>query len=292
MEKIYTNKKIIFLGTLVAAAVLVWYLVFYFEARKNLLLTVFDVGQGDAIFIEFPGGTQILIDGGPDEKILSKLGRTLPFWDRSLDLLILTHPHADHVTGLFEVLKRYDIGMVLESGVHHSIPEYDEWRRLIEEKKVKRIVAEAGQVIRIASEAYIRILAPRKSFAGESPKNVHDAMVVAKLYYGASSTLLTGDMEKIIEYQLLFFNPENLDSDVLKVGHHGSKTSTTKEFLQAVSPEVAIISAGRKNRYGHPHQEVINRLHDFGIKILRTDKTGDIRMTSNGMNFLYIRPTD
>lgn len=285
MDYVHVNKKIIFSGTLFALAALVWYLVFYVEARKNLMLTVFNVGQGDAIFIESPGGTQILIDGGPDEKILSKLGRHLPFWDRSIDLLILTHPHADHLTGLLEVLKRYNVGIVLEANVNHSIPEYEEWRRLLKEKQVRVVTAEAGQKIRLAPDAYADILAPRENFFGTSPNNVHDAMVVAKLHYGGATALFMGDAEKIAEYKLMFFEGETIDSDILKVGHHGSKTSTTEEFLRAVSPEFAIISAGRKNRYGHPHQEVVDRLKNFGIPVLRTDEIGDIRMESDGRRF-------
>lgn len=286
MEKIRNNIKLLFLTVLIGIAVLVWYAVFYVEDRKNLLFTVFDVGQGDAIFLEI-GRTQILIDGGPDEKILSKLGRALPFWDRSLDALILTHPHADHLTGLLEVLKRYDVGMVFETKVNHSIPEYEEWHRVLRGKNIQTIIAEAGQKIHISQGAYITILAPRRHFIGESPKNIHDAMIVGKLHYGSRTLLLMGDAEKMLEYQMIFFEGASIDSDVLKVGHHGSKTSTNEEFLRVVSPEIAVISAGRKNRYGHPHQEVIDRLKNFGIQILRTDEKGDIRIISDGKFFFY-----
>src|SRR3989344_4542524 len=119
MEKTRQNIKPIFLVVLTALAVIIWYAVFYFESRQNLIVTFFDIGQGDSIFIEIPGGNQILIDGGPNVAVLSKLGETMPFWDRSIDLVILTHPHADHVDGLVEVLKRFEVDMVLESGVSH-----------------------------------------------------------------------------------------------------------------------------------------------------------------------------
>ncbi|MBI2056395.1 MAG: MBL fold metallo-hydrolase [Candidatus Sungbacteria bacterium] len=286
MEKIRNNIKSVFIATFLGSAALIWYLVFYFEARQNLLFTVFDVGQGDAIFLEL-GGKQILIDGGPDEKILSKLGRRMPFWDRYIDLLILTHPHADHLTGLLEVVKRYDVGMILETKVNYTTPEYEEWRRLLKKKNINIVVAQAGQVVRMAPNAYVDILAPRENFAGGSPGNVHDAMIVAKLHFGASSALLTGDAEKITEYKLVFFEGARLGSDILKVGHHGSKTSTTEDFLRTVSPKIAIISSGRKNRYGHPHQEVIDRLKDFGVHVLRTDEKGDIKMKSDGVKVFY-----
>src|SRR3989338_358503 len=127
--------KIFTLLTLVGAAYLIWSAVFYYEGRQNLLITFFDVGQGDAIFVEDPNGNQILIDGGPGNAILAKLGRTLPFWDRSIDLLVLTHPHADHLDGLLEVLKRYRVDTVIESGIFYSLPEYQEWHDLLKKKK-------------------------------------------------------------------------------------------------------------------------------------------------------------
>jgi len=226
-------------------------------------------------FIEIPNGNQILIDGGPSIRILDKLGGVMPFWDRSLDLIILTHPHADHLDGLLEVLKRYDADMVMETGVNHSLPEYEEWRKLLKEKEIRVITAKRGQRVRLAESAGLDVLMPFKNFSGESPKNIHESMIIAKLYYGLNTALLTGDAEKSLEYQLLFYG-DDLDSDILKVGHHGSKTSTSEEFLKAVSPQVAIISAGRKNRYGHPHQEVIDRIRKAGVQARRTDQNGDI----------------
>ena len=272
------------LGVLIVAVSVIWYTAFYFESRQDLLVNFFDVGQGDAIFIEFPDGNQILIDGGPDKTVLSRLGSTLPFWDRSIDLLILTHPHADHLDGLLEVLKRYKIGMVLESGVLHSIPEYQEWQKLLEEKKVLVVFARAGQKIKIGDDFYFDVLSPFEDMSGQSKKNPHDGTVVTRLVYGENSFLFMGDAEKPIEYRLVWESPLVLDSDVLKVGHHGSKTSSTKEFLEAVTPEVAIIQVGKKNRYGHPTQEVLDRLLAVGAKVLRNDLEGNIRFISNGTN--------
>lgn len=274
------NIKIItFLGFL-ASAIFIWYAVFYFESRQNLRITFFDVGQGDASLVEVPGGTQILTDGGPGRIALSRLGRTLPFWDRSIDLLILTHPHADHLDGLLEIARRYKIGMVIESGVEHSIPEYLEWRELLQEKKIPVVYAHVGQKIS-SGEAKIDILTPLESFEGVSRKNPHDATVVTRLLYGKNSFLFMGDAEKPIEYQLTR-STTKLDSDVLKVGHHGSKTSSSPEFLDRVSPEIAVIQVGRKNRYGHPYQEILDRLTARGATILRNDLDGNIIIESNG----------
>lgn len=266
-------------------AILIWYAVFQVEARGGVLtVDFFDVGQGDGIFIQTPSGNQVLIDGGPDATILSKLGKVMPFWDRSIDVFILTHPHADHLDGALEVLKRYRVGMVLESGVNHSIPEYDEWHELLQAKNIPVHIAKTGEIVNFGDGAHFDIYFPQESFVDSSPKNVHNAMLVGRLVYASSSILFMGDAEKSLEYQLLWRKSDfhSLNSNILKVGHHGSKTSTTDEFLQAVSPQFAVISAGRKNRYGHPHQEVIDRLNQFGIKIFRTDLDGDVHFVSDG----------
>ena len=287
MTKFKKNLKWYFLGVLAFSCAFIWYAVFYVEAHQGLLsVHFFDIGQGDAIFVEAPNGNQILVDGGPDNTVLAKLGEVMPFWDRSIDLLVLSHPHADHLDGLVEVVKRYDIGTVLESGVNHAIPEYAEWHKLLREKNVLVVVAQSGQRIAISDGAYLDILSPFENFVGVSPKNVHDATVVSRLVYASTSVLLMGDAEEKLEYQLLhsaFFSV--LNSDVLKVGHHGSKTSTSEEFLRAVLPEIAVIQVGRKNRYGHPYQGVIDRLMAFGVRIFRNDLDGDILLQSDGVRF-------
>lgn len=290
MQSIRKNAEAYFFIGLALLAGIIWYAVFTVEAQAGkLLFAVLDVGQGDAIFIQTENNMQVFIDGGPNDRALAKLGRIMPFWDRSLDLVILTHPHADHLDGLVEVLKRYNVEMVLETGVNHSIPEYEEWRQLLDDKDIKVVIAKAGQRVHLSETAYLDILTPFENFVGESPSNIHNAMIVAKLVHGSATALLMGDAEKLIEYRLLFELPEILDSDILKVGHHGSKTSTTGEFLGAVSPEIAVIQAGRKNRYGHPHQEVLDRLNALEIKIFRTDQDGDINFLSEGGIFSKMR---
>ncbi len=285
MEKYLKNIKTILLLALVASSAVVWYAVLYYESRQDLMVTFFDIGQGDAIFIEVPGGNQVLIDGGPNDAILAKLGRVLPFWDRTVDLLILTHPHADHLAGLLEVLKRYEVGMVMESGVNHSIAEYKEWRSILQKKAVPVVIAKTGQKVRLSRSSYIDVFTPFESFEGESPKNIHEATVVSKLVYASTTVLLMGDAERSIEYRLLFSGID-IDADILKVGHHGSKTSTSEEFLAAVSPRIAVIQSGKKNRFGHPYQEVLERLKAIGAEILRNDLRGDIQLKSDGVSFI------
>lgn len=264
----------------------VWSAVFWIEAhRGRLFLHVLDVGQGDAILIEAPNGNQVLVDGGPDETILTRLAEVMPFWDRSIDLILLTHPHADHLDGLLAVLRRYEVGMVLESGVNHSIPEYAEWHELIRQQGIPLQRAGRGQAVRLGGGAELRVLTPFRSFANTSPRNIHDAAVVAKLAFASSTALLTADAESSLERALIAAR-DNLRAEVLKVGHHGSKTSTSAGFLAAVRPRLAAVSAGRKNRYGHPTQEVLDRLASAGVTVFRTDREGTITFVSDGRAFL------
>lgn len=285
MEETKIFKKLFPVGLLILAVAFIWYLVFYFTAHRNLAVAFFDVGQGDSVFIESANGHQILVDGGPDRTILSKLGRELPFWDRTLDLLILTHPHADHLDGLIDVLQKYKVDAILEPGVEYPTADYQEWKKVLRGKKVPVITARAGQRVELSQGAEIEIIYPLDDFSGASLKNPHDANIVTRLTYGQASVLLMGDAEKLAEYQLMFQTPEKLPSRILKIGHHGSKTSSSEEFLRAVSPELAVISVGAKNRYGHPHQETLDMLGKLGLKYFRTDLDGDVKIESDGNNF-------
>lgn len=277
-----------FLIALAACSAAIWYAVFLLDDHRDLRITVFDIGQGDSIFIEAENGNQVLIDGGPSSAVLGKLGSAMPLGDRSIDLILLTHPHVDHVGGLIEVLKRYDVGMVIESGANYSTSEYREWHAMLEQKHIPVVIARAGQKIRLSPKAALDILTPFQSFENISLKNAHDSMVVSKLTYASSSVMLTGDAEKYLEFRLLLSGAD-LKSDILKVGHHGSKTSTTADFVAAVSPRYAVISVGRKNRYGHPTQQTLDTLAKFNITILRTDLDGDIEFVSDGRKFERVR---
>jgi competence protein ComEC len=280
MQKYLCNLNILFVLMLAAITAVIWYSVFYFESRQNLVVTFFDVGQGDAIFIEAPNGNQILVDGGPNDRILSKLGSTLPFWDRSIDLVVLTHPDKDHLAGLVDVLGRYKIGTVLWTGVEHSSVEYQEWVRLLEEREVSVVIAERGKRVDAGRGVHFDILAPFDDWRGRTAKKINDTGIVGRLQYGNNSILLTGDISKSVERRLIFTSV--LDADVLKVAHHGSKTSSAEEFINAVSPDTVVIQVGRNNRYGHPTQEVLDRLAALDTVIFRSDVDGDIRFVSDG----------
>ena len=273
------NKKLVWviLGVLVEVNVLAWVVVRELSSL-NLEVVFFDVGQGDSIFIETSSGFQVLIDGGPDLTVLEKLGEEMSFYDRTIDLLILTHPDRDHLFGLLEVLKRYEIKNILWTGIVKDTAEWKEWKRLIGEEGANIIIAEAGQEIILSENIYLSILYPFESLEGQETKYTNDTSIVAELVFNNVSFLFTGDISKKIEKQL------SIDSDVLKIAHHGSKTSSCLEFLEIVSPEFAVISVG-ENRWGHPNPETLANLEEFGIDILITKELGDVKIVSDGNNF-------
>lgn len=245
--------------------------------QDRLKVYFFNIGQGDSIFIETQNNKQILIDGGPDKKVIQKLSKVMPFWDRTIDLIILTHPQNDHMIGLLEVLKRYKVAGIVETGVFCEKIDCLIWEELKEKEKAKIIKANIGQKIILDKNTEILILYPFENLSKKVITKLNNTSVVAKLIYGSHSILLTGDIEKQVEEKLIL-SGVNLKSEYLKIAHHGSKTSTTEEFLNMVSPKEAVISLGL-NRYGHPNKEVIDLLEEKSIKYYRTDKNGDILIT-------------
>ncbi|TSC94223.1 MAG: hypothetical protein CEN87_574 [Parcubacteria group bacterium Licking1014_1] len=279
------NKYLLFLaGFLLLLNIFAWKEIFDLAGSNNLKVYFLDVGQGDSFFIETPQFHQILIDGGPDSTIVKKLQDLMPPQDRSIDLVILTHPEKDHMQGLIEVLQRYKINYILWTGVARDISEYQKWIEVLTEEQkqgAEIITAYSGQSVK-AGSASIDILYPFENLSGKELKNSNDSSVVFRLVFGENEFLFTGDITNKTEEGFLS-NSFNLQSDVLKVSHHGSKYSTSEDFLKSVNPEIAVISVG-KNSYGHPTSEVLQRLEDFGIKVLRTDKDGDIEIVSDGEN--------
>lgn len=256
------------------------------EDRGRVLTVAFlDIGQGDAIFIEAPTGNQLLIDGGPGKSILRELSKVMPFYDRSIDVMIASHPDADHISGLNDVLEHYKVDLFLEPGVEGDTTIYKELNSRLERLKIKKLEARRGMVVDLGEGAQLEIIFPVTDPSG---METNTASIVARLVYGENEFLLTGDSPSNIEEYLVSLEcpkcPLTLESDVLKAGHHGSKTSTSDIFVQAVSPDFAIISAGKDNRYGHPHPEVIDTLTKHKTKILRTDEQGRIVFESDGLN--------
>jgi competence protein ComEC len=276
-----TKKLLLFISGLLVICIVLFLLVWQQES-KNLEVIFFDIGQGDSIFIKTPSHHTILIDGGPDSSVLAKVGRALPFYDHTIDVMILTHAHSDHVVGLVDVLKRYEVGLVLYTDVDHTSSDFIEWRDLIEEDDINYKIAMAGQEYEFG-QASLEILYPFEYVGDQEFKDLNDSSIIVRLEYQDTSFLLTGDASVVVEEELLNnYQDVELCSDVLKVGHHGSKYSSLLEFLQAVDPLLAVIQSGEGNKFGHPHRLVLKRLGGLGIEVLRNDEMGDIRMVSDG----------
>jgi competence protein ComEC len=242
-----------------------------------------DVGQGDAILIECPNGQQILVDGGPDPSVLlSHLGRRMPFWDRSLDVVVLTHPELDHVGGLVDVLKRYDVGMILDSGQECTSATCEAWKALIDEKGTSYRRARPGMKLDLGRGVLLDILHPPARPMTGTSSDINNNSVVLRLQFGQFSALLTGDVMQEAESELRA-SGQSLHSLVLKVPHHGGDTSLTTPFLEAVNPELAIISAGADNRFGHPDEVTLDRLGDTPTH--RTDIDGSIEVVTDGARY-------
>lgn len=274
--------KLTIIGILAVAVFLVWSAYFSFHPNNKLKVYYFDVGQGDAAMIETPNRDQILIDGGPDNSILSKLGRAMPFYDRTIELVISTHPDSDHLAGLVEVMKNYEIGGILTNGRDCASAICQEFIRLVKQKNIKTMVADIGQKIDFGLGVKMDILLPIKPLKNAQTKDEDNNLsIISRLAYGADSFLFTGDAEAKEEAELVSSWPD-LKAEVLKVAHHGSKNSTSESLLDKIKPKLSVISVGAKNRYGHPRQETLEKLKKIGAEILRTDLGGDIKLESEG----------
>jgi competence protein ComEC len=269
-------------GMALAAAFLAWLAVLQLPDGR-LHIAFLDVGQGDAILITAPQGRQILVDGGPSPSALTtSLGREMPFWDRSIDLVVMTHPDADHTTGLVEALKRYHVDGWLDNGLAHDDAVYAECQRLLEQEGVIQHTVRAGDRLELGSGIVLEVLHPPLEPTTGTDADDNNNSVVLRLRWGEASFLLTGDVEAEAERSLLG-SSQPLQADVLKVAHHGSGRSTTAEFLGAVAPDYAVLSVGADNRFGHPHEAVLERLGALGdVTVFRTDEQGTVEFVTDG----------
>jgi competence protein ComEC len=244
----------------------------------NLHISFLDVGEGDAILIQ-DGSQNILIDGGPSpQAIMLGLGSRLPFWRHDLEMIILTHPHLDHLSGLVEVLRRYNVQQIVSPALVSDLPAYQEWTSLIKSKDIQTTTARAGLRITLSDGAILDILNPAEETSPRTPDLENDG-IVAKLTFGKISFLFTADIREEAENTLMT-QRAGINCVALKVAHHGSATSTSTEFLQAAQPQIAVISCGAGNDFGHPNQEVLTRLK--GVDLYRTDIHGTIEFTTDG----------
>ena len=271
------KRKIVFIFILLAACdVFLWHSVVFGGSNDATTVHFFNVGQGDSHLIELPGGAQILIDGGPDGRVLRELANVVHPADRYIDVVLLTHADADHVGGLPEVLRRYEVGAFVYNG---RGADSDVWRELSDLIKAKEVpVVVVGEGDRLAwGEHELSILNPGLALLQSAAPN--DAAIVSILTGGGIKTLFTADIAFTTENYIL--EKYDLDVDILKVAHHGSKFATSPAFLEEATPKVAVVQVG-KNRYGHPTQEVLNRLQAALVRLYRNDRDGTVSVSAHG----------
>ena len=282
--------KNIFLG-LSLVLIVVWMAVFVYPEKK-LHLIACDVGQGDAILAVY-GTTQILVDGGATSKVIDCLGTHMPFWDRKIEVVLLTHPQLDHFGGLSEVFKRFQVERFVATNLDSSSQAYQALISMVGGSGIQVVNPTTGMVIR-SGLLYLDIVWPTSDFqvaaGGVSEGNIlgaftskmdpNDFSVVANLRLGEFNALLTGDIGPKIIGEIIQTGKVG-EVEYIKIPHHGSKNGLTKELLDVASPEVAVISVG-KNSFGHPHKEILNLLKEYGIQTKRTDEDGDVEVVSDG----------
>jgi competence protein ComEC len=268
--------------------------IFFYQNAKlddgKLHVIVCDVEQGDGILIRTADGSDILVDGGPDDSILSCLSKHLPFWDRTIELMVLTHPHTDHAAGLVDVLKRYTVLHFVTEKVLGSTATYKRLEDGLAAQKLSAQYLFSGDRIDLADKTQILTLWPSQEWLNDSQlqaKNeqnldLNGFCLVQLFTYGNFTLLLTGDAGSLVEDKVA---AQVGKVDVLKVPHHGSKTGMSDYFLNQINPSLAIISVGAKNLYRHPAQTALDLLKNHGIKYYRTDQNGTVEIISDGKSF-------
>lgn len=248
-----------------------------FPHDEYLRVDFLDIGQGDAVLITSPLGRQLLVDAGRDKTVLRSLGREMSFFDRDIDVILATHPDYDHIGGFPELIKRFDIDYVLKTLAKSNTATFNLFKRRINDYEIKEIIPERGMVIDLGSNVYVQVLFPLKNMSIDG----NEGSVVAKVIYKETSFLLMGDTSIGVEDYLVEID-NDLESNVLKAGHHGSRTSSSDKFVKEVGPQHSVISAGKDNSYGHPHKEVLDILKNNNVEVLSTASLGTITFFSDG----------
>jgi len=271
--------------SVVAAFVLFLYFTYQIVSENKALQIIFlDVGQGDSILIQ-KGTRQILIDGGPSGKTeLAKLGKHLTYFDREIEIVVATHPDKDHIGGLIDVARNYKIGKVLATGAEKDTAVFKEWKDVLLYNKIETLEVWRGTEVKFDG-IRMKIIAPAGKI-DPSAGDVNGKSIVARMDCDGNSFLFTGDVENPAERDIVK-SGENIDVDILKIAHHGSKYSSSEEFLEAASPKVAVISVGANNSYGHPAEAVLEALKKRDVEILRTDEAGNIVYNCNSEKCKY-----
>ena len=247
--------------------------------KDSVQLYFFNVGQGDAELIQ-KGNYQILIDGGPSDSILSELGKTMPLTDNEIEILILTHAHADHLAGINLVLERYRVDKIYYSGASYTSNGYEEFLETIKNKSIVSQIPDIGESAKVFANGELTFLWPGEKYKDQTIKNLNNSTEVVRFCYFAECAVFLGD-EETDEQKIMFAELDirqiNYSASILKISHHGSTNGTDQTTLDKIKPKFAVIEVGADNKYGHPHAAIIDMLNLAGIKTFRTDREGTIR---------------
>jgi len=257
------------------------YVNFAWALPGNLRVSFLDIGQGDSILIRTPMGRNVLIDGGPGVTLLERLGEETSYWLKRIDLLILTHPDLDHLEGLVEAIRRYEVDRVMITGVFHSSNLYRAFLEELQARAIEVVIADPEQDWQLEVDVYLDIIGPQGSYLMAEVYNQNDVSIMAKLIYKDTQMLLPGDAELHEEHDVLLTDFD-LRARVLKVGHHGSRTSSSLPFLRAVNPQEAVIISGRENPFDHPHLDTLLKYDQMEIDWINTKDVGTITLESDG----------
>jgi competence protein ComEC len=246
---------------------------------KNLIVHYIDVGQGDSALIQIPGNINILIDGGTKNSSNKVVPYIKSLGIEKLNIVISTHPHADHIGGLISVINSFKVDNVIDAGINHTSATFKEYLKAVKAKNINYLTPSPGESFDLGTNVKLIVYGPYNRYKSD----LNNSSVVVKIIYGSTSFLFTGDAESKEESQLISGGLD-LSATVLKVGHHGSKTSSKLKFLKKVNPKISVISVGKDNSYGHPAKTTIDNLLSIGSSVYRTDTTGDIIIESDGSN--------
>ena len=271
------------MGGLAVFSIILWFGVFHEDRRGLLTFAVLNIGQGDSLFIESPTGTQVLVDGGPDKNLMKEISHVMPWYDRHIDMLVVTNPDKDHYEGFIPLLDEFGVDVVMESGTKSPTETYALLEKKIADKKIPEIFGRRGERVDLGGGAYLEILFPDRDVTDTSS---NDGSLVMRLVYGVTSIALQGDSTAKIEHYLVSLDGVNLKSTILKAGHHGSRTSSTEEYVAEVAPQWTVMSSGPNNSYGHPHQETLDTMTKLNIPTYDTCNNGRIIFQSDGENFV------
>jgi len=272
--------RVVFLGIIFSTGALTFFQTSSSTTQSQYLSVRFlDVGQGDAIHIQTPDGYELLIDGGPTSLVLRELASGRSFFDSTIDVVLATHPDSDHIGGLVDVLARYQVATIIQTNTLNDTPAAAAYADSVTNERAQVVQAQTGQIIQLGASTTVHVLSP----TGDTTRwRSNAASIIVQVSYGEIDFLLTGDAPLETEAYITQIFGESLQSEVLKLGHHGSKTSSSGAFLGVVQPDFAVVSAERNGRYGHPHAEVVGRVIERNIQLLSTAEEGTIEFLTDG----------